>query len=182
MIKQSKLIKAAYFSVTILAVICVVWLMAGTVTGYFRASYKTFTPSVNGLTVSVIVSMIAALLLWYIGKWFAGRFTGWFVAFISIMAIPKLILVFAFKLNPISDMYSYNALGGSAANQDSWAWMYHVGVLDLDSIFPHVLHIANLYNVLFRISINSPKVVQVFNIACSVLTAFFDFSDCDVFL
>lgn len=172
MIKQSKLIKAAYFSITILAVICVVWLMAGTVTGYFRASYKTFTPSVNGLTVSVIVSMIAAVLLWYIGKWFAGRFTGWFVAFISIMAIPKLILVFAFKLNPISDMYSYNALGGSAANQDSWAWMYHVGVLDLDSIFPHVLHIANLYNVLFRISINSPKVVQVFNIACSVLTTF----------
>jgi hypothetical protein len=94
------------------------------------------------------------------------------VAFIAAASIPKLLMIFIFKLNPVSDMYSYNALGGSAANQDSWSWMYHVGVLDLDSIFPHVLHIANLYDILFKVSMNSPKVVQVFNVACSALTAF----------
>lgn len=169
-IKQNKLIQSAYLGVTVLAIAATVWLMAGTITGYFRSGYKTFHPSTNGLMTSLLVSLVALVGLWYLGKWFAERFNGWFVTFVILMSIPKFLLMTIFKLNPVSDMYSYNALGGSAANQDSWAWMYHVGVLDLDSIFPHVLHIANLYNFLFKASMNSPKMVQVFNIACSALT------------
>jgi uncharacterized protein with PQ loop repeat len=75
-IRQNKLIKATYFVVTLLAIAATIWLISGTITGYFRASYKTFQPSQNGLVASIFASLLGLVLLWYLGKWFAKRFTG----------------------------------------------------------------------------------------------------------
>ncbi|GHP13169.1 hypothetical protein YK48G_05940 [Lentilactobacillus fungorum] len=169
--KQPGFLKLTYFLVTGAAILAIIWLMAATITGYFRIFYKSFAPNTDGLITWTMLAMICLMILWQLAGFFAKRFTGWLVAFIGLMSIPKIVLILVFKLHPISDMYSYNVLAASRANGDSWHWMYHVGVLDLDSIFPHVLHIANLYNYLFKIFANSPKVIQFFNVVVSALTA-----------
>lgn len=164
--------KLVFYVVTFLAVIASLFMIATTLTGYSKYRYITFHPNYLLFFYLITVSCILMVMLWYLGEWFAKRFTGWFVAFVGIMSIPKLILIAMFKLNPQSDMYSYSVLAGSRANGDLWSWMYHVGVLDLDNIFPHVLHIADFYNILFRISVNSNTVVQYFNVMISALTTF----------
>ncbi|MGF2384978.1 hypothetical protein [Lentilactobacillus otakiensis] len=170
-VKQPKLIKITYFCVTVLAIIATGWLLAGTVTGYYKFPYDTFHANTNQLIGAIFGSLIFLMLLWYSAKWFATRFTGWLLLFLSVMSIPKIIMIYSFRLNLISDMWSYNVLGGSRANGDSWQWLYHVRALDLDSIFPHVIHIGNFYHYLYKVVVNSPKVVQWFNIGISVLSA-----------
>lgn len=171
MIKQPKLIKITYFCVTMLAIIAVGWALAGTITGYYKFPYDTFHANTNQLIGTIFGSLIFLILLWYLAKWFSTRFTGWLLLFLSIMSIPKIIMLYSFRLNLISDMWSYNVLGGSRANGDSWRWLYRLRALDLDSIFPHVIHIGNFYHYLYKVVVNSPKVVQWFNIGISILSA-----------
>lgn len=170
-IKQNKVSKITYFCVTILAIIATCWQLSGTVTGYAKFPYDTFHADTNWLIVSILCGLVVMIALWYLANWFANRFTGWLLVFLSIMSIPKVIMIYGFRLNPISDMYSYNVLGSSRANGDSWLWLYHVKALDLDSIFPHVLHISNFYHYLYQVVLNSSKIVQWFNVVISVLTA-----------
>ncbi len=95
--------KLVFYVVTFLAVIASLFMIATTLTGYSKYRYITFHPNYLLFFYLITVSCILMVMLWYLGEWFAKRFTGWFVAFVGIMSIPKLILIAMFKLNPQSE-------------------------------------------------------------------------------
>ena len=54
-------------------------------------------------------------------------------------------MIFIYPLEPVSDMWSYNVLADLRASGFSWPILLKRGMLDLDLIYPHVLHIGSLF-------------------------------------
>lgn len=165
------IITVSYIVVTIIAILAVIWQLNGTITGYLHNRLITDFPDQNALILTTFLASGCMLVIWALSRFFARHYGGWFLLFSILISIPKVILAIRLPIHPVSDMYSYNVLATSWASGDSWQWMNHVGILDLDSISPHVLHIATFDGFLFKLTTTTPLITEGFNIICVILCA-----------
>jgi hypothetical protein len=142
-----------------------------TISGYFAKFQKIIYPGKNVLLIGTIVALGFFALIWGVAYWLSKHYVGWLVVTLTLLTIPKIMLIGLFKISPVSDIYSYTNLGGSSASGDSWRWMYSNGGLDLNPLFPSVIHISSAFGWIDRLFINKPFTIQLFNILITLTTA-----------
>ncbi|MCT3400204.1 hypothetical protein EFP95_12790 [Lentilactobacillus hilgardii] len=142
-----------------------------TISGYFAKFQKIIYPGKNVLLIGTIAALGFFSLIWAIAYWLSKHYVGWLVVILTLLTIPKIMLIGLFKISPVSDIYSYTNLGGSSASGDSWRWMYSNGGLDLNPLFPSVIHISSAFGWIDRLFINKPFTIQLFNILITLTTA-----------
>lgn len=142
-----------------------------TISGYFIDEQHVLAPSKTQLIIGTIVALGSFALIWGGAYWLANRYVGWLVTTLIMLTIPKFLLIYFFKIKPASDMYSYSVIGGSSASGDSWKWLYLHNGLDLNTLFPHVIHISSTFGWIDRFFINRPLTIQLFNLVITLITA-----------
>lgn len=161
----------SHWIIRLLTIGLLLFYLIMTISGYFADQQQLIYPEKPILIIGIIISIGLFALIWGASYWLSKQYVGWLVAALTLLTLPKIVLVFLFKIKPVSDMYSYNALGGSSASGDSWHWMYTHNGLDLNPLFPHVVHISSVFGWIDRLFINAPLTIQFFNILLTLVTA-----------
>ncbi|TDG86553.1 hypothetical protein [Lentilactobacillus hilgardii] len=150
----------SHWIIRLLTIGLLLFYLIMTISGYFADQQQLIYPEKPILIIGIIISIGLFALIWGASYWLSKQYVGWLVAALTLLTLPKIVLVFLFKIKPVSDMYSYNALGGSSASGDSWHWMYTHNGLDLNPLFPHVVHISSVFGWIDRLFINAPLTIQ----------------------
>ncbi|MCB8505145.1 phospholipid carrier-dependent glycosyltransferase [Enterococcus durans] len=123
------------------------------------------------LVIGGVISIGVFIAIIQISKVLEKNYLGWLLLVLFLLTIPKIIMIFIYPLEPVSDMWSYNVLADLRASGFSWLILLKRGMLDLDLIYPHVLHIGSLFGAFYWVVMKNVLVLQFLNITLTFLDA-----------
>ncbi|WP_057863649.1 hypothetical protein [Lentilactobacillus diolivorans] len=158
---------AIHVNLLILTIFFLGWLITASWTSYLRFGHPSETYFFWGIYITIFIGV----LIWILTRRLSNHYAGWLALVLLVLTIPKILGIFYFKLIPASDMWTYETLANLNATGASWPTLYAKGMLDLDSLWPQVLHIATTFGLIYRLFHVHLVVLQLLNIAATFLDA-----------